>query len=138
MALKKHGGIREIIESGQAPGMYVKGTRKNGDDPHDYAPEHRTPISIEAEQAGLTPEQYERIQERSVASAEKRAAEVAKDRRGTRRKDGEIRHIGSVPTAEFYAEMSRDRTKGTWYGSDGKEVRKKLKEKGRLFKHEEE
>lgn len=138
MALKKHGGIREIIESGQAPGMHVKGTRKTGTDPQDYAPEHWTPIPEEAEKAGLTPEQYERIQEKSVAAAAKRAEQVAKDRKGTRRKDGELRHIGSVPTAEFYAEMSRAGTKSAWYGSDGKDVRKKLKEKGRLFKHEEE
>lgn len=131
--MKKRDGIKEILESGQAPGCIIRGEGKQKNS-REYRPEERTLMPRDASRAGVTPDQYERIQEASCAEAEKQAAEVANLRRGTRRRDGELRHIGSVPAAEYYAGVQRDGT-DAWHG-DSNEVKQKLKDRGRLFGHE--
>lgn len=131
--MKKRDGIKEILKSGQAPGCIIRGDSKQKDN-RAYRPEQRTLMPREAERRGVTPDQYERIQEASCSEAEKQAAEVAALRKNTRRRDGELRHIGSVPAAEYYAAVQRDGT-DAWHG-DANEVKGKLKERGRLFRHE--
>lgn len=133
---KGRDGIREILESGQAPGFFIRGGGgKNASDPRNFAPEHRTAQSISSAQMGLTPEQYERVQEQGVRDAERLAAETAERRRTGPRKDGEWRHIARVPAAEHHAERMRS---GEDYWNDSDEaVKEKLKRRGRLFKHEQ-
>lgn len=133
---KKRDGIREILESGQAPGFFIRGGGgKNASNPHEFAPDGRTRIPVDAHRAGLNPDQYEQIQEESVKEAEREAAETAKARKGTRRADGEIRHIGSIPAAEYYAKVRKD-GRDSLHSSDAQEVKANLKRMGRLFKHE--
>ena len=128
-------GIREILESGQAPGFFVRGgSMKNAPKHQEFAPEHRTEQSLYSEGLGLTPEQYEKLQERGVKEAEKAAADTAAARKSSRRSHGEFRHIARVPAAEHYAERKRSGD-DYWDGSD-EEIKDKLKRRGRLFKHE--
>lgn len=111
-------GIAEILRSGRAPGMIVRG---------DGFRHLTVPVSP-LEEGTKDLEKRKRINDQIMA--EKRAvAEAAKERsRGSRKKDGAIRHVASVPMDDAKA---LKRTYGKEFsGENRKQI---LKEHGYLW-----
>lgn len=119
MEQKKHGGIEEILASGQAPGCIV---RNNG---AGSMPQHcKTPLP-----PGVDPKQFERAAAYQQRELERRAERTAEMRRGTRRQDGEMRHVGSATIQQVVA-INRK------YGGRQNVNREVLEREGVIFKHE--
>jgi hypothetical protein len=80
---------------------------------------------------GVTPEQYQRVQEKAFAEKQDVASRVAELRRGTSRADDEGRKVGSIPLAQFLARKAE-------VGGDFEQVQDKeyWKKQGRIFSHE--
>ena len=112
MSRKTHGGIAEIIASGQCPGMHIRdplkgrrGSRVVRDSTPMYNPNHRQ----------LTCDQQDRREHKNFNEAKMNARRVARDRRCTKRADGEIRHVGQIPMSAFFGiekEQGSDATQG--------------------------
>lgn len=111
------GKLEEMLASGRAPGLLIRGSW--GAKPLVVGNPSPEAVSGEAR---------DQRARRRFAEAAKLAGETAKQRRNTKRADGEIRHIGRCELSEFCERNKR--------GELGDDRRTFLKDIGALFPHE--
>jgi hypothetical protein len=92
-------GIREILDSGRAPAVSVRGVRRN----HEMAEKHKIPVDQRLDPLGRDADQLERSYDKVLAFKAKEAARAKRARGSSRRRDGQIRLLGSVPLHEYIA-----------------------------------
>lgn len=96
-AKPKRDGIAEILASGRAPGVVVRGNGVRVSD------QNRVVIDPKLEARGRNALEFERDANRIVAKRIK-AAKVARERAGlSRKKDAGLRYVGSMPLAQYGA-----------------------------------
>ena len=108
----------------QTPSAVVKGNRK-GETLYDPAKPGRNQA-----EGYRTPAQQEQHMKKVVAENRGRAEETARIRSGSRREDGEMRHVGSIPAELFRCVQRTTGNQHVWRD----EGRGLLKRHGLLFK----
>lgn len=104
--------------------MLVKGNRKGEDLYNPALPGRNQAQDLETGVVYRTPEQQEQRYKKVIAEKRHNAKMTAMARKGTRRKDGELRHVGSVPTEYFRAVQRHTGDQHCW-SHGGKKMLKK-------------
>lgn len=119
------GGVDTFrVWQGQTPIGLVKGNRK-GETLYNAAKPGRNQA-----EGYRTPAQQEQHMKKVVAENRGRAEETARIRSGSRREDGEMRHVGSIPAELFRCVQRTTGNQHVWRD----EGRGLLKRHGLLFK----
>ena len=119
------GGVDTFrVWQGQTPIGLVKGNRK-GETLYNAAKPGRNQA-----EGYRTPAQQEQHMKKVVAENRGRAEETARIRSGSRREDGEMRHVGSIPAELFRCVQRTTGNQHVWRD----EGRPLLKRHGLLFK----
>ena len=84
-------GIAQILATGQFPGVIVRGSGRKGRHGNVHASKPGYNYSH------LTPAQQEAVDATMMQDLRRKVEGVRRARRGTKRADGEVRHIGSLP-----------------------------------------
>lgn len=113
----------------RGPSIFVRGGRGDAGD-LDYDPVH---LGGNVADGYRTPAQQEAVYKKQYLTEQKQAAEIAAQRKGTRRSDSEWRKVATIPREAFEAEKHVQDNMSAWQDG-GKEL---LKGKGWLYDHED-
>lgn len=99
----KRDGIKEILESGRAPGAIIRGA------PYEY--KSKMPNMAEGMRSA---DAQERAEARHIAEMRRRVQQHERENKGRHRKQGSMRHIGRVPRAAYEALKRSEGSKTAW------------------------
>jgi hypothetical protein len=117
-------GIREILDSGRAPAVSVRGVSRR----YEMAEKDKIAVDPRFEPLGRTAEKLERDYDKVLAFKDKEAARAKRARGSSRRRDGQLRLLGSVPLHQYIAERRKCGEQGVKNG----DFSEALKRAGRI------